>query len=328
MSMPHTIAVQVPNAQPPAALAATEVRGLLPHTGDRHFFGLAAAQPGAALAVTLTAEPASAVQAGGDVNFIVLTEEGLRSFLAGVDPLLVKHAIGSPLLFDQVGNRLTALVPGTAAGGYTVIVFNNAATPVAYTLQVQGGVLRDDARQTLFAIQATADPRQGIVRRLAVAPALANALPQAPVALPADPLRARRISGTLAPLRDRHYLNLIADAGDEIVLTLRTDMSQETAGVNFWVMTQDGVRHLVLGGLAQELNLATGRLVSAGDTGQVYEARLRAAPNLTYTVVIFNDGPADAAYSLSVRGGVLIDPYGQTNEAAAAALEVIALATR
>ncbi len=330
-SLPHTIAVQIPTAQPPHALAATQVRGLLPHSGDRHFFGLEASQPGAALAVTLIAEPASAVHSGSDVNFVVLTEDGLRSFLAGADPVAVKHATGSPLLFDQVGNRLTALVPGTVAGGYTVIVYNNSATPVAYTLQVEGGILRDDARQTVAAVQVAAgpDPRQGIVKRLAVAPALASALPQAPMALPAEPLRARRISGALAPQQDRHYLNLVAEEGGEVVLTLRMAQGQGVAGgANFWVMTQDGVRHLVQGGLAQELNLATGRLVTAGDAGTVYEARLRAAPHVVYTVVVFNDGPSVAVYSLSVQDGVLVDQYGQTNEARAAALEVIALAAR
>jgi len=340
VSKPHTIAVRIPTPQPPEALAATEVRGLLPHPNDRHYFGLEATHPGAVMAVTLIAESADAVRLGDDVNFVVLTEQGLSRFLAGEDPLSVKHAAGSPLLFDQVGNRLTALVPGSpvgpGAGGYTIIVYNNGTIPVAYTLQVEGGVLRDDARQTFATVQVaaavdvTVDNREGIVKRLAVAPALAGALPQAPVQLPVAPLRARRVSGALGPLQDRHYLNLTSEGdGGEIVLTLRMREGQSASdGANFWVMTQDGVRHLVQGGLAQELNLAIGRLVSESGESTVYEARLRAAPNVVYTVVVFNDGPEIAAYSLSVQGGVLIDPYGQTNEARAAALEVIALAAR
>ena len=345
VSKPHTIDVRIPTPQPPETLAATEVRGLLPHPNDRHYFGLAATQPGAVMAVTLIAEPADAVRLGDDVNFVVLTEEGLRRFLAGEDPLAVKHAAGSPLMFDQVGNRLTALVPGSAADGYTIIVYNNGTIPVAYTLQVEGGVLRDDARQTLATVQVaaatdpelldggvnvTVDNREGIVKRLAVAPVLAGTLPQAPVQLPVAPLRARRVSGALGPLQDRHYLNLTTEGdGGEIVLTLRMREGQDASdGANFWVMTEDGVRHLVQGGLAQELNLVTGRLVSASSTGTVYEARLRTAPHVVYTVVVFNDGPEVASYSLSVQGGVLIDQYGQTNEARAAALEVLALAVR
>ena len=285
------------------------------------------------MAVTLIAEPADAVRLGEDVNFVVLTEEGLSRFLAGEDPLAVKHAAGSPLLFDRVGNQLTALVPGTDADGYTIIVFNNGTIPVAYTLEVEGGVLRDDARQTFSTVQAaataeaTVDSRQGIVKRMAVAPALASALPQAPVQLPVAPLRARRLSGALGPLQDRHYLNLTSEGdGGEIVLTLRMREGRGALdAANFWVMTQDGVRLLVQGGLAQELNLAVGRLVSESDENTVYEARFRAAPNVVYTVVVFNDRPEVAAYSLSVQGGVLIDQYGQTNEARAATLELIAL---
>jgi len=83
--------------------------------------------------------------------------------------------------------------------------------------------------------------------------------------------------------------------------------------LNFWVMTQDSVRHLVQGGMAQELNLAVG-LPVAGEPG-VYRARLRMAQNLLYTVVVFSEGMTPADYTLSVQGGILVDRYDQTREA-------------
>lgn len=350
--------VAVPTAAPQIAalsnaeVRATELRGLLPHQFDRHYFGLEAMQPGGAFAVTLVVEPAAAL-ADDAVNFVVLTEDGLNQFLAGADPFAVKSAMGSPLLFDQVGNRLTALVPGNHSTGYTVIVYNNAKMPVTYTLQVQGGYLRDDAGQTFSAIIVNAPSAESVVTDssivdmpgLDIAGALqgrGGAMKQLPphiVLSPTrtsssllfpEPVRARRVSGVLVNAQDRHYLNLAADTGEgDVTLTLRyTGVGNAPTQLNFWVMTQDGVRHLIQGALAQELNLATG-LPVAGEEG-VYAARLRIAQNMLYTVVVFNDGfnegQSEADYALSVQGGILVDRYAQTREAQAAALEVMALA--
>jgi hypothetical protein len=140
-----------------------------------------------------------------------------------------------------------------------------------------------------------------------------------------EPVRARRVSGVLMNAQDRHYLNLAADTGEgDITLTLRyRGVGDVPAQLNFWVMTQDGVRHLIQGALAQELNLATG-LPVVGEEG-VYVARLRIAQNTLYTVVLFNDGQSEADYALSVQGGILVDRYAQTREAQAAAMELMAL---
>jgi hypothetical protein len=142
-----------------------------------------------------------------------------------------------------------------------------------------------------------------------------------------EPVQARQVSGALANRQERHYLNLAADTGGgDITLTLRYESKGGApTHLNFWVMTQDGVRHLVQGGLAQELNLATG-LPVAGDAG-VYQARLRMAQNMLYTVVVFSEGVVKADYTLAVQGGILVDRYGQTREAHAAEMEVLALAS-
>jgi hypothetical protein len=73
------------------------------------------------------------------------------------------------------------------------------------------------------------------------------------------------------------------------------------------------------------LNLATG-LPVAGEPG-VYQARLRMAQNTLYTVVVYSEGMTEADYTLSVQGGILMDRYGQTREAHAAEMEVLALAS-
>jgi hypothetical protein len=256
---------------------------------------------------------------------------------------------------------LTALVPGNRATQYTVLVYNNSKLPATYTLDVKGGVLIDDAGQTFSSVKVGAPEGEvtveaarrsglakgfqsaqestpvaeykkveyeGIVKRLGIAEQHAVDLPFALRQLLPEAVRARRVSGALMNAEDRHYLNLATDTGGgDITLTLRY---QNDGGVpvhlNFWVMTQDGVRHLVLGGLAQELNLATG-LPVPGEAG-VYQARLRMAQNMLYTVVVFSEGDFEADYTLSVEGGILVDRYGQTRESHAAEMEVLALATK
>ena len=305
-----------------AAVQASELRGLLPHANDRHYFGLEASAPGAAFAVTLLVDPAAVIE-DGDVNFVVLTQDGLQQFLAGADPLAVKTAAGSPLLFDQVGNRLTALVPGGYDTGYTVIVYNNGDVPVAYTLQVQGGTLLDDAGQTLSAVTVDqpAVAADDLLAQLTPAAQNGADLPELLTLTPGEPVKARRVSGAMTEAADRHYFELAAESGSgDIVLTLQL-ADPHAAPVNFWVMTQDGVRHLIQGALPQELNLATGQAVSPG----VYQARLRMAQGVLYTVVVYGEGdPAD--YALTVEGGLLVDRYGQSREAQVAALEIMALA--
>src|SRR5262249_12077067 len=117
-----------------AEVRATELSGLLPHQYDHHYFALEATERGGAFALTMVVEPTSTFDQN-TVNFVVLTSEGMRKVSAGADPLAVKTVMGSPLLFDQLGNRLTALVPGTMDSQYTVIVYNNSKLPVTYSLQ-------------------------------------------------------------------------------------------------------------------------------------------------------------------------------------------------
>jgi hypothetical protein len=348
-----------------AEVRATELRGLLPHQFDHHYFGLEAFQPNGGFAVTLVVEPATAL-VENSVNFVVLTEDGLNEFLAGADPMTVKTAMGMPLLFDQLDNRLTALVPGVQSNGYTVMVYNNGKLPVTYTLHVEGGLLRDDAGQTFSSVKVNApnsesasvdtsvqevpvlampvsdgisalqptpkSEHDGAMKRLfssdkVSSHVLSEESPSSLATLMPEPVRARRVSGALLTAQDRHYLNLAADAGaGDITLTLRyMGAGDAPSQLNFWVMTQDGVRHLIQGGLAQELNLATG-LPLGGEEG-TYQARLRLAKDMLYTVIVFNGGESEGEYALSVEGGILVDRYGQTREAQATTLELMALAS-
>jgi hypothetical protein len=52
------------------------------------------------------------------------------------------------------------------------------------------------------------------------------------------------------------------------------------------------------------------------------------AEGVLYTVVVFSEGMTTTDYSLAVQGGILVDRYGQTREARAAEMEVLALTSK
>lgn len=321
-----------PVAAQSKAPRATELQGVLAGQADRHFFGLESIQPGQAVALTLRFE-AAALGAGKDVSFVVLSEDGLVRFLAGADPQDVAVATGAPPLFDTQDNRRTALVPGVQATGFTVIVYGSADRPMRYTLQVQGGLLRDDAGQSQSLVMV--DDRMVNTAALSgsAAPKPAEIVRQAEIVNPADIAKAvpaRRVTGVLAAHGDRHYLRLApakGDAGGEVTLTLQYVAHQpgQQGKLNVWVLTQEGVRQWQQGGLLQELNLAGGSPALALAGATVMHTTLRVAESVPYVVVVYNEMDDAANYTLHVEGAVVVDEFGQTNEAQAAVAELLAL---
>src|SRR5690606_864342 len=112
----------------------------------------------------------------------------------------------------------------------TVVVFNNGKQPATYTLQVEGGILVDDAGQTFTAVEVGAphveQPRsaplqmvrdagfhettlakyEGVVKRFGIEkPVKVVSLLEK---LMPEPVHGRRMSGALANWQDRHFLNL------------------------------------------------------------------------------------------------------------------------
>lgn len=334
-----TVAVLVwgqPVAAQSKAPRATELQGVLAGQADRHFFGLESIQPGQAVALTLRYE-ATELGAGEEVNFVVLSEDSLVRFLAGVNPQDVAVATGAPPLFDAQDNRRTALVPGVQAAGFTVIVYGSADRPMRYTLQVQGGLLRDDAGQSQSLVMVDDGRADHAALPRSDAPKLAEIVTQAEIDKQSEGVPARRVTGALAAHGDRHYLRLApdtaqgpiaqGDARGEVTLTLQyvAHRPGEQGKLNVWVLTQEGVRQWQQGGLLQELNLAGGSpaLTLAGAT--VMHTTLRVAASVPYVVVVYNEMDDAANYTLNVEGAVVVDEFGQTNEAQAAVAELLAL---
>jgi hypothetical protein len=296
-------------------LRATRVSGSLPSQYSAHYLGLQPAQRDGTIVLTLSYDPQDP-QLAGLVNFIVLSEDGLRRFLAGEDATDLDVAAGSPLQFGSARNRLQGALKDSGRGNYTVIVFNESNTPITYELLAQNGVLLDNAGQTTAdAADVVAAPTPTPAANLGLAPAVVN---------------ARRLSGDLDGQFERHYLSLAPEIRDgRVNLQLDyepTDQAALRGAMNFWVLDADGVRRLIQGIDPEELNLATGFPSPFDPTPGRLVADFKSSGDSEYTAVMYNVSGIPAQYALSAQGGLLIDRYGQTNESLAAAAESVALA--
>jgi hypothetical protein len=317
------------------------MRGTLPKQYDKHYLGLEPTHPDSTVVLTLILESQDNQTLRGSVNFLVLTEDGLRRFLAGADPRQLSIAGGNPLPFDSSGNKTQGVFKASGRGSYTVIVYNDSTALADYTLLIQGGVLIDDAGQTWTTQAATPTPQeqasqaqqtpeapQQVESALADQPTPVAQVVQAN--LSPGVVNARRLTGALNRQFDKHYLTLEPAIRDGlVVLKLKFDPQDQEALIgklNFWVLTEDGVRRMIQGEQPRDLNLATGSPAPFSAAKNELQAAFRATGLGAYTAVMFNDSTIPATYVLTVEGGLLVDRYGQTNEAKAAAAEAAALA--
>jgi hypothetical protein len=301
------------------------LQGSLPLRYNAHYLGLEPTVRDGRVTLTLAYEPQNNPNLQGFVNFLVLNEDGLRRYLAGEDAEDLDIASGSPLQFDPVGNKMTASFQASGRGSYTVIVYNNSDLPVTYALSAEGAVLIDNANQTLSAALANSDPTPTPTATTTLAPGVAD---PATFLLPGS-IRARRVTGSLARTPERHYLSMEPDVRDGLVVLNFTfdpmDVRELLGNINFWILDEDGLRRVIAGNRPEDVNLATGFPVPFSPFPNELQASFNASGSRPYTVVVYNNSVISATYALAATGGVLIDQYGQTNEAKVAALEAAAL---
>jgi hypothetical protein len=293
-------------------LRTTRLSGTLPNKFSAHYLGLRPELRDQDVNLTLTFDPQTE-EAFGLVNFVVLTDDGLRRFLAGEDPVDLDIAAGNEIALTAQRNDLQASFRPTEAGGYTVIVYSRANVPINYVLTAQNGVLFDNASQA----QARAED--------IVTPTPAPT----PIPLGAASVVGRRLSGSLDGDFERHYILIapeIVDGQVQLKMEYAPLDRPELAGkMSFWVLDEAGVRRLVAGDAPADINLATGFASPFANFGELL-ASFKAVGNTDYTAVIFNESGVPATYALNAGGALLVDNYGQTNEAVAAAAENAALA--
>lgn len=137
----------------PGVVRAQELRGELPEQNDQHFLGLEPNERDARVTLTLSYDPQDSSELSRRLNFWVLDEANFNRFRTGTSgqnasQLALAAGSSEPGL---AGNQRRAIFTASGTGNYTVIVYNNSNVPATYALQVDGGVLIDDAMQTLTA---------------------------------------------------------------------------------------------------------------------------------------------------------------------------------
>lgn len=292
--------------------------GDLPYQYNAHYFALAPTLRDAVIGLTLTYDPQTNPNLKGFVNFFVLDEDGLRRFLAGSDPEALAVAAGAPLQFDPIGNKMGGAFRASGRGQYTVVVYNNSALPVHYTLTSDGGILTDNANQTA----ATAAP--------------ATPAPTAVVATPeatAEPINllgsasGQRLTGSLSNTIGRHYLSAVPAVRDgTLFFNFHYDPLDQPAlhgNVNFWVLDEAGLNAIIRGDKPGDVNLATGFPVPFSPFPNELQANFNASGKEPYTVVVYNQTALPATYEMVIDGGTLYDRYGQTTEAKTAAAALV-----
>lgn len=293
------------------------LQGELPYQYNAHYLGLETNVRDGLLTLTLAYDPQNNPNLKGFVSFFVLDEDGLRRFLAGAAPESMAIAGGTPLQFDRIGNKMGATFRASGRGQYTVIVYNNSLLPVTYTLSVEGGVLIDNANQTLATAAQSPD----------LAPtATPTTMPTPAVVEPINPLGSasgQQLSGVLSTNIGRHYLAAVPAIRDGTILfNFHYDPLDQPAlhgNVNFWVLDQAGLNAIIRGDKPVDVNLATGFPAPFSPFPNDLQANFNASGKEPYTVVVYNQTPITASYELLIDGGTLYDRYGQTIEAKTAA---------
>ena len=86
------------------------------------------------------------------------------------------------------------------------------------------------------------------------------------------------------------------------------------------------MRRFVYGARPEEVQIATGLQDPFNPNPNELVASFQASGSNEYTVLPYSLAPITTTYVMKVDGGVLMDRYGQTNEAAAARAEYAAMA--
>ncbi len=125
-----------------------QLAGSFKQAYQHHYFALTPTIRDGSITLSLSFDPQQNQTLRENINFLVLTEEGLRSVLAGGPPVNYDIATGSFGLFGANQNKLFASFKASGRGSYTVIVYNNSSVPARYILSAAGGVLATEDVET------------------------------------------------------------------------------------------------------------------------------------------------------------------------------------
>jgi uncharacterized surface protein with fasciclin (FAS1) repeats/nucleoid-associated protein YgaU len=270
----------------PGVVRAQELRGELPEVNDQHYFALEPSERDGAITITYSFDPQDSSELARRTNFWVLTADDFRRFTdASVNVILSEVAIAAGSQAPGLqANQRQAKFTASGFGPYVVIVYNNANVPATYTLRVDGGILVDDAGQSLNAQR----PAVGAIGASADEPVVEGAATPAPATTTAAATGGRE--GEPGGV-------YVVQAGDTLSLIARDIYGD----VGLWeeICAFNGLADCNTIEVGQEIRLPTQDEIAAGAT-----AAPAAAPAATATPAATPAAAATPAVTTTTTGTV------------------------
>ena len=300
-------------------VTARRVSGLLHALNDRHYLEIFPTILDGLVTLGFRYDPQERRELINTVNFLVLDEDGLRRYIQGTPAEQLELASGAANPFSLNPNELVAGFTASGHGPYTAVIFNNATIPALYALTAEGALLIDRYGQTNEAKAATLE--QAALAGASVTPAAsATTLLTPPLSAEAEITATKVITQLLGELNQayaHHYFGLTPTLlNGEITLLLDynpRDMQALAGNINFFVLTDDGLRQVIHGARPEDVTLATGAVVPFGINEGKLWANFIASGHGNYTVIVYNNSDVPAEYLLTVEGGVLKDEIQQAS---------------
>lgn len=122
-------------------LGVPQVSGNFNRAYSYHYLALTPTLRDGTIRLSLEFDPKDNQDLRENINFLVLTEDGLRNVMAGGPPTNYDIATGAFGLFGANQDKLFASFQASGRGKYTVIVYNRSSVRARYILSAEGGLL-------------------------------------------------------------------------------------------------------------------------------------------------------------------------------------------
>ena len=119
----------------------TNIEGSLPTPYAHNYWSLIPTIRDGVVVLTLDYAPRDQEALKGNINFIVVDEDGMRRIVSGGRPEDYGLAGGAEVKFGPDKGKLQAAFQASGKGTYAVIVSNNSAVPATYTISANGATL-------------------------------------------------------------------------------------------------------------------------------------------------------------------------------------------
>lgn len=122
-------------------LGVSQLVGTFQRSYQYHYAALWPTTRNGTVVLSLAFDPSDSKALRENLNFWVLTEEGLQQVINGAPPAAYDIATGAYQEFGPYKGKLYAAFTASGYGKYTIIVFTNTDTPARYLLNADGGLM-------------------------------------------------------------------------------------------------------------------------------------------------------------------------------------------